>query len=84
MCTININNILATKKNLPDAGKVLYDALNNAIKTNSKVVVDMTGVEALPSIFLNMSLGRIIEDFGEEALKGNSLLRILQKHKQNV
>ena len=43
----------------------------------------MTGVEPLPSIFLNMSLGRIIEDFGEEALKGK-LLRILQKHKQNV
>ena len=79
MCTININNVLATKKNLPDAGKVLYDALNNAIKTNSKVVVDMTGVEALPSIFLNMSLGRIIEDFGEEALKGKLSFKTITK-----
>lgn len=39
----------------------------------------MTGVESLPSIFLNMSLGRIIEDFGEEALKGKLSFKNITK-----
>ncbi len=79
MCTLIISDVLATQKNLPDAGNVLYEKIKIAIETNDKVIVDMQEVAALPSIFLNMSLGRIIEDFGIEALKGKLSFKNITK-----
>lgn len=58
-------------KNLPDAGQVLYNAVNDAISTDQKVVVDMSDVSSLPSIFLNVSVGRIIEESGKEKLRNH-------------
>lgn len=32
-------------------------------------MVDMTGASYLPSVFLNISVGRILDQFGDESLK---------------
>ncbi|WP_028896517.1 STAS-like domain-containing protein [Prevotella sp. HUN102] len=69
MCTININEVLNTKGNLPDAGKVLYEMLIKAINKGEKVTANMEEVSSLPSIFLNVSLGKIIDEYGIETLK---------------
>ena len=43
----------------PDSGNILYDLLANAMKD----------VVTLPTLFLNPSLGKIIENYGLDKLK---------------
>ncbi len=71
MNTIILNDILINYKNLPDAGAKFYDIVKDAFDQSAKVVVDMKQVTALPSIFLNVSIGRIIEDYGIDKLRQN-------------
>ena len=67
-------------EDLPGAGQIFYDALNKAIQQNENIVVDMYGVSSLPSIFLNVSVGRIIEERGKEELKAHvSFVKITKK-----
>ena len=66
-----MKDVLSAAKNLPDAGSVFYKAISDAIQTNQKVEVDMSEVSSLPSIFLNVSVGKIIEESGKEALKSH-------------
>ncbi len=56
-------------KSYPDSGKILYEILFDAI-CNSKVVeINMSGVDALPSMFLNVSFGPLIKEKGLNVLK---------------
>lgn len=64
-----MKDALGAANNLPNAGQIFYDAINNAIQANDNIVVDMTGVSSLPSIFLNVSVGRVIEEQGKEVLR---------------
>lgn len=55
-------------KSYPDSGRELYEVLLDAI-CNSKVVeINMSGVEALPSMFLNTSFRPIIKEKGLDSL----------------
>lgn len=54
---------------LTQAGNVLYDKMNECVLTNDKLVLDMSGVSSIPSIFLNMSFGQFIDKYGVEKLK---------------
>lgn len=75
-------SVLMDGKSYPDSGKELYHILLDAI-CNSKVVdIDMSGVEALPSMFLNTSLGPLIKEKGLEALKGS--FRLLHVSKSQI
>lgn len=69
MCTIIISNILAQNPDLTQAGAVFYDQLISAFTKSERVVVDMTDATSLPSIFLNVSIGRIIDELGIDVLK---------------
>lgn len=53
----------------PDSGNILYDLLANAISKKEKVCIDMKDVVTLPTLFLNPSLGKIIENYGLDKLK---------------
>lgn len=66
--TINLLDLMQDK-DYPTSGSALYDAILAGQDTASKVIIDMTGVDSLPSMFLNMSLGRYIETFGKDQLK---------------
>lgn len=68
MCTINLKDIMS-KQSLPEAGSSLFEIMMLKLQKEDHVVLDMDGVTSLPSIFLNMSLGRFIEDKGVELLK---------------
>lgn len=63
-----MNDILQNTNNLEQAGNVLYDDIKNAIARKEHVSIVMNGVSSLPSILLNVSLGRIIDDKGKETL----------------
>lgn len=69
MCTIYLKNILAETADLPQAGNIFYDKVMDAESRSEKVIVNMENVTSLPSIFLNVSIGRIIDDFGIQWVK---------------
>lgn len=68
MCTIKLNSIL-TNHTFPDAGVELFDLISSYASQCDKVVIDMTDVISIPSILLNVSLGRFIEEQGIDKLK---------------
>lgn len=68
MCSISLQ-ILMENRTYPEAGEALYDILVEKIDCEDKIVLDMQGVVALPSMFLNTSLGRFIETYGVDLLK---------------
>lgn len=70
MSRIRIGDIFKENHNLPEAGNILYNNIKKAISSNTKLVIDMEGVSSLPSIFLNVSVGRIIDEQGKDKLKG--------------
>lgn len=55
-------------KSYPDAGVALYDAIV-ANMDSDKIVLDMTDVTTMPSMFLNTSIGKFIEVYGVELLR---------------
>lgn len=69
MCTIYLKNILASTSDLPQAGDIFYNQVMYAESRSEKVVVNMEDVTSLPSIFLNVSIGRIIDGFGIQWVK---------------
>lgn len=71
MCTIVLKDILNNTPALPDAGIILYNRIKEASGQFEQVMIDMSSITALPSIFLNTSIGRIIDDYGVDWLKKN-------------
>lgn len=69
MCTISLAPLLSDNPDLTRAGAVFYTRLKDAFESSEKVVVDMENVSALPSIFLNVSIGKIIDEYGRNKIK---------------
>lgn len=69
MITFYMNTVFDNTKNLSEAGKVFYVKIKDAISQNQKLNVNMEGVTSLPSILLNASIGRIIDENGKNAVK---------------
>ena len=68
MCTINLSEVM-NGKNYPDAGDSLYELINKEADRCDRLVLNMEGVDAMPSMFLNTSIGRIIQERGAEFLR---------------
>lgn len=68
MCTISLRDIIIHRP-LPEAGSKLLDIMISKLDAGESIVLDMDGVPSLPSIFLNMSIGRFIEENGVALLK---------------
>ena len=56
-------------KDFPMAGSSLYDIIRENMNSSDKITIDMEGVSSLPSMFLNVSIGKFIDEFGFETLK---------------
>lgn len=54
----------------PTAGQLFFNVMEEVIPNGDVVVVDMAGVDALPSMFLNMSIGKYLEKYGSASLSG--------------
>lgn len=61
--------VLQQSEDLSVAGNSFYISIKQAISNNDKLSVNMDGVTSLPSVFLNISLGRIIDEEGKDKLK---------------
>ncbi|MDE6270546.1 MAG: STAS-like domain-containing protein [Muribaculaceae bacterium] len=64
MNTIRLNEIMGRENDLTVSGSILYDEMKSRIAAGEKIVVDMQDASSLPSIFLNVSFGRIIDEYG--------------------
>ena len=78
MCTIVLKDIMDSSALLPEAGNLFYSQVVKGMENSDKVIVDMSDVTALPSVFLNVSIGRLIDEWGLDKLK-NYLVLILYK-----
>jgi len=68
MGTINISYILKDS-DYPTAGAKLYDMIIARYDAEDSITLDLMDVDALPSMFLNTSIGKLITDKGILALK---------------
>ena len=68
MCTIKLYDVMEGK-DFPMAGSSLYDIISENMNSSDKITIDMEGVSSLPSMFLNVSIGKFIDEFGFETLK---------------
>lgn len=69
MSTIHLSHILDSNSDLTISGNKLYEFLKSAIDKNENTIIDMENATSLPSIFLNCSFGRIIDEFGADAVR---------------
>ncbi len=65
---IQLSDIMAGK-NYTESGAILYDNIIAMLNDNQHIDIDLTGVASMPSIFLNASIGRIMQEYGYEKLK---------------
>ncbi len=56
-------------RNFPDAGDYVYNLMLPGFDTDDACIWDMQEVSELPSMFLNMSLGRFIKERGADVVK---------------
>lgn len=68
MCTIKLCDVM-DGKDFPEAGNSLYNLIIKHIHDNERITIDLEGISSLPSMFLNVSIGRYMDEFGVENLK---------------
>ena len=83
MCTIKLNDIMIGKE-FPDSGNDLYCFILDNKDKCERIVIDMEGVSSLPSIFLNVSLGRYIEEFGVDNFRKLSFTHITKSQAERI
>jgi len=78
MKTILLKNIL-NEKAYPDAGDFIFKDIKDSIIAHDKVIIDMSDVLSVPTMFLNTSIGAIIDEFGTQKLKESIGFRNISK-----
>lgn len=67
--TIQLAEILSAYPDLTAAGDKFYADVRRAVEKSGLIKVDMKDVTSLPSIFLNVSFGKLIDEFGMDAVR---------------
>ena len=70
---------LNTTALLSEAGNMFHEKIVEGIGESDNVIIDMTGITALPSVFLNVSIGRLIDEWGMEKLKSSLTFTMITK-----
>jgi hypothetical protein len=53
----------------PDDGKLVFDAICNAINKLKPIEVSFQNIEVLTSSFLNVAIGQLYKDFSEKEIR---------------
>lgn len=56
-------------RTFPESGEVLFQMIEEKLPLEDKIIIDMADVISLPSMFLNVSIGKFIEIYGIDLLK---------------
>jgi len=70
MCRIVLKDIIS-QGNFPDSGRIFHDMLKSYLDQKRTIVIDMSEVVSLPTLFMNTSFGVIIDECGADILKKN-------------
>ena len=65
---IQLSQIMVNRT-YPESGQVLYDTMIPLLSADQQVVLDMADVISLPSMFLNASIGMVVQKYGAEKVK---------------
>ncbi len=68
MCTIKVIDIMQNNT-YPEAGYALFLLMEEHMEKGEKINLDLAGVDVLPSMLLNMSIGKYIETYGYKELQ---------------
>lgn len=71
MCTIKVSTILSKTKDYRKTGEELYRIMAENFDKGENTKLDMSDVEAIPSLLLNPCVGRFIDEHGIEQLRGH-------------
>lgn len=66
--SISVSEIMQGRT-YPSAGECLYGILVSHFDQNDKIVLDLKDVDLVPSMFLNTSIGRLINERGLESVR---------------
>lgn len=69
MVTFKIQDFINTNENLSDAGKALYNAVLPYLEGEDKIILDFSGNMGIPTLFLNTSLGDLMDAYGINKIK---------------
>lgn len=69
MCTIRLYEIIKQHQHYPDAGSALYHEIVKNLD-DDRIIIDSENVRGIPTLLLNTSIGRLIDEFGYDNLKG--------------
>lgn len=84
MYTIKLNDVM-TGADFPDAGSRLYDLIVNNINENDKIFIDLEGISSLPSMFLNTSIGKYLDNYGLDSLRNKiSFTKITKSQAERI
>lgn len=79
MRTIRLNDILNEFSDMTLAGDRFYHQVIQAKSTSDKLTIDMKDVTSLPSVFLNVSFGKIIDELGIDTVRNMFLFSNITK-----
>ena len=68
MKTIYLLSLLEGKT-YPEAGTALLPFLVDAIQAGERICIDMSGVDSVPTLFMNTSFGEALQIYGTTPLK---------------
>lgn len=66
--SISVSKIMQGKT-YPIAGEYLYGILVSHFDQSEKIILDLKDVDLVPSMFLNTSIGRLINERGLESVR---------------
>lgn len=69
MLTFRIQDFIDSNDNLSDAGKALFFAVSPLLNKEDKIILDFSGNMGIPTLFLNTSIGDLIDEFGIDKIK---------------
>ena len=75
MYIIRLEDIMKRHQHYPDAGTALYAEIVSNLQ-DEQIIIDSENVRGIPTLMLNTSIGRLIDEFGYSRIKG----RICFKH----
>lgn len=63
----------------PEAGTALFPYIENAIRTQDPICIDMAGVDSIPTLFMNTSFGEALQAYGASAFKKSITFAHIQR-----
>lgn len=69
MKTIQLKDVIAKTQDYAESGSIVFGIADLAISENDTVAIDLSGVDSVPTIFMNTSFGALMDKYGADVTK---------------